>query len=313
LIIATQDETKHDDTLHQVLERARERNIRSSPSKLQLKIPEVKYLGHIVSHEGIHPSPDRVEAIVKMPKPEDHGGVQRLLGMIKYLAEFIPHESDITAPLRELLKKETQWTWTHEHDNALQEIKETLTADLVLTFYDVHKETVIQADASQTGLGACLLQGGRPVAYASRALTQTEQMYAQIEKEMLSIVFVCRKFHPFIYGKTVRVQTDHKPLEIISRKPLCKAPPRLQRMLLQVQRYDLTVEYIPGKNMLVVDALSRAHLNVPDDADVNLQDDVEVMVHSFTDALPVGQSQQNGTNDPSYYRRPRSSAAYSCY
>jgi hypothetical protein len=94
---------EHDDTLHQVLERARERNIRFSPNKLQFKIPEVKCLEHIVSHESIRPAPHRVEAMVKMPKPEDHGEVQRLLGIIKYLEEFIPHESDITVPLRELL------------------------------------------------------------------------------------------------------------------------------------------------------------------------------------------------------------------
>lgn len=112
-------------------------------------------------------------------------------------------------------------------------------------------------------------------------------MYAQIEKEMLSIVFACHKFHPFIYGKAVVVQTDHKPLEIIMRKSLGKAPPRLQRMLLQVQRHELEVQYIPGKDMLVADALSRAHLGVPDDADISLQGDAEIMVHSFTEALPV--------------------------
>lgn len=105
LIIAGQDETEHDETLHRVLVRAKEKNIRFSPNKLQFKIPKVKYLGHITSHEDIRPAPDKVEAIVKMPKPEDRSGVQRLLGMIKYRAEFIPQESDITAPLRELLKK----------------------------------------------------------------------------------------------------------------------------------------------------------------------------------------------------------------
>ena len=228
LIIAGKVETEQNETFYRVLERAKEKNIKFSPDKLQFKIPEVKYLGHMVSHEGIRPAPDKVEAIAKMPKPEDPHGVQRLLGMIKYLAAFIQHESDITAPLRELLKKEVQWAWNHEHHRALQKIKEVLTADPVLTFYDVHKQTVVQADASPTGMRACLLQGGRPVAYASRTLTQTERMYAQIE-EMLSIVFTCNKFHPFIYGKAVVVQTDHKPLEIIVRKPLCKAPPRLQR------------------------------------------------------------------------------------
>ena len=146
LIIAGKDETEHDETFYRVLERAKEENIKFIPNKLQFKIPEVKYLGHMVSHKGIRPTPDKVEAIAKMPKLEDRHGVQRLLGMIKYLAAFIQHESDITAPLRELLKKEAQWAWNHEHDRALQKIKEVLTADPVITFYDVHKQTLHQRD-----------------------------------------------------------------------------------------------------------------------------------------------------------------------
>ena len=139
LVIAGHD-TEHDEAFHRVLAGAKENNIRFIPNNLQFNIPEVEYLGHIVSHEGIRPASDKVEAIVKIPKPEDRSGVRRLLGMIKYLPEFIPHDSDITAPLRELLKKEAQWTWNHEHDGALQKVKEALTADPVLTFYDVENK-----------------------------------------------------------------------------------------------------------------------------------------------------------------------------
>ena len=108
------------------------------------------------------------------------------------------------------------------------------------------------------GLGACLLQGMQPVAYVSRALNSAERNYAQIEKEMLAIVFGTNKFHQNIYGKQVSVETDHKPLERLFKKPLSKAPQRIQRMMLRVQHYDLKVNYVPGNQLLIADTLSRA-------------------------------------------------------
>ena len=113
---------------------------------------------------------------------------------------------------------------------------------------------------SQYGLGVVLLQEGRPVAYASRSLTQTEQNYAQIEKELYAIVFACEKFHQYIYGKRVHVQSNHKPLESILKKPLVVAPARLQRMMLRLQKYDVHIAYKPGKEIPVADALSRKPL-----------------------------------------------------
>ena len=114
---------------------------------------------------------------------------------------------------------------------------------------------------SNHGLGIVLLQGGQPVAYASRALSPTEENYAQIEKELLAIVFPCENFDAYIYGRgSVRVQTDHKPLESIFPKELCVAPKRLQRMLLRLQKYYFDVTYLKGELVLIADTLSRAHL-----------------------------------------------------
>ena len=157
------------------MKQARKANAKFSLDKLKLKIPQVKYMGHLISHEGIRPEPDKVNAITQMPKPDDRKGIERLLGMVKYLSSFIPHESDVTAPLRNLLKKDTPWEWQPEHAAALQRIKESLTSNPVLAFYDVKKPVKIQTDASSIGLGACLLQEGKPVAYASRTLTSAEK------------------------------------------------------------------------------------------------------------------------------------------
>ena len=114
-----------------------------------------------------------------------------------------------------------------------------------------------QADASQRGLRACLLQEGEPIAYASKSLTDTETRYVNIERDLLAIVFACQRFNTYVLGRPFTVESDHKPLEMIHQKSLASAPPRLQRMLLQLQRYDVTIIYKPGKEMLLADALSR--------------------------------------------------------
>jgi hypothetical protein len=136
-----------------------------------------------------------------------------------------------------------------------------LTKAPVLAYYDGKSEVTIQCDSSQAGIGAVLLQDGKPVTYTSRAMTPTEQRYAQIEKEMLAIVHSCTKFDQYIYGRLeVKVQSDHKPLETIFKKPIASSPKRLQRMLLFLQKYSLKVEYKKGKHMYIADTLSRAYL-----------------------------------------------------
>ena len=129
--------------------------------------------------------------------------------------------------------------------------------------------------------------------YASRALTDTEKRYAQIEKELLAIVFAAKRFHQYVYGRPVTVQSDHKPLEVIVRKPLSKAPARLQGMLLQLQRYDLQVTYTPGKHMYIADTLSRATASGEgDNINKNPCDERVVYALEATDSLSVETLQQ---------------------
>ena len=130
----------------------------------------------------------------------------------------------------------------------------------------------MSVDASQNGLGAVLLQDNLPVMYASKALTMTEKNYAQIEKEALAIAFACIKFHQFFYGKSVIVESDHKPLENIFKKPLNQCPARIQIIRLRTQMYDINVMYKPGKELFLADALSRAYLlNEKDNFDEEIE------------------------------------------
>jgi len=135
--------------------------------------------------------------------------------MVTYLSKFIPHLADLTAPLRQLLRKGVSWSWTSQHERAFSDIKQAVTSAPVLQYFDPSKPVVIQTDASSTGLGSCLLQDGKPIEFTSRALTDAETLYAQIEKELLTIVFACIKFDQYIYGRPGTVQSDHKPLESI--------------------------------------------------------------------------------------------------
>ena len=154
-----------------------------------------------------------------MPPPENVAGIQRILGMSQYLSKFLPRLSDITKPLRDLTRQDAEWIWDEPQQSAFERLKQAVSATPVLRYYNLKEEVTIQCDASQRGIGAALLQGGQPVAYASRALTDTEVNYAEIEEELLAIVFAFEKFDAYIYGRDcVRVHTNHKPLESIFRK-----------------------------------------------------------------------------------------------
>lgn len=265
-----------------------ERNVKLNFDKFQLRISAVNYLGSVISHQGMKPDPAKVTAVTNMPTPCDEQAVRRLLGMINFLAPHIPNMANITAPLRDLVKDNIHFQWGPEADSAWKQIKDILSTNPILQFFDPAVKSVIQADASQNGLGACLMQKGKPVAYASRSLSPAERNYAQIEKELLAIVFASTKFHQFIYGFHTDVQTDHKPLESIVKKPLHKISPRLQRMLLCLQKYDLSLKFVKGKYLHVANTLSRALCDDPPCEDFD-SDETKAAVHVILKSLPASE------------------------
>ena len=135
-------------------------------------------------------------------------------------------------------------------------------------------------DASSRGLGAALLQDGRPFTFASKSLTPTEQRYANIEREMLAVVFGCKRFHTYVYAKNCTIESDHKPLEMIKKKNLGAAPPRLQRMLLETQGYEMQIKYHPGSEIALADILSRLP-NTKQNKEINL--DIKIQMVQFSD------------------------------
>ena len=173
------------------------------------------------------------------------------------MGPFISGLSTLTAPLRELVKESSVYDWNLAHEQAFHAIKNAINAEAALAYYDPTKEFTLQVDASTTGLGAALLQDKKPIAFASKTLTDTESRYANIERQLLAVVYGCECFHTCLYGRSFIAESDHKPLEAIQLKNLISAPPRLQRMVLRLQPYDVTIKYRPGKQVLVANALSR--------------------------------------------------------
>ena len=195
-------EEEHNSHLQAVLKRCKDIGLTLNKDKCRFNVPEVKYLGHTISADGVAPDKEKVRAISEMLPPDDKKGVERLLGVVNYVGKFIPDMATVTKPIRDLLRKDVQFNWSSEHDEAFKKLKGLLSAAPVLAFYNVKKPVTVSVTklcldqtASQFGLGTVLLQEGRPIAYASRALTDTECRYAQIEKELLAVVFGLEKFN----------------------------------------------------------------------------------------------------------------------
>ena len=226
--------------------------------KSVFKTERMVYMGHLISSKGVEPDPEKVQGITGMPAPTNKSEILTLQGTVNYLAKFLPHLSDVMQPIRELTKDDVKFVWGKKQEEALKMVKKLVTSMPILAFYDSNEELVLQCDASSKGLGAALIKKEKPIAYVSRALTETEKHYASIEKEMLAVVWGLERFHQYTYGREVIVHSDHKLLQTIVNKPLDKAPRRLQGMLMRSQAYNFKLVWKPGKQQVIADTLSRA-------------------------------------------------------
>lgn len=253
--------------LNMVLSRLQEAGLRLKREKCELFKQSVEYLGFGIDRNGLHKSKNKVEAIVNSNCPRNVSELKSFLGMVNYYRCFVPNTSSVLTPLHSLLKKGVNWTWGDEQQGAFERIKSELASERVLAHYHPDLPTVVTADAGPAGLGAVLAQRQpdgteRVVAYASRSLNKAETNYAQIQKEAASIVFALKKFHHYLYGRTVpfTLRTDHKPLLSIFGKKRGipeMAANRLQRYALFLSAYNFNIEYVKSEDN-VADFLSRS-------------------------------------------------------
>ncbi|KAK2703432.1 hypothetical protein QYM36_018105 [Artemia franciscana] len=216
IIVYGDTQEEHDERLAAILERALVKGIRFNEEKCEFSVSRVKYFGHVISSEGMQPDPD------KIPK-------------------YIPSLSTKNKKLRDLTKADP-FIWEEEHTQILEDLKSSIVSN---TPFFNHKSNNVEliVVASSHGLGAYLVSEGKVTTYASRSLSKTEQKYSQLEKELYAIVFGCKHFHHYLYGRHIEVTTDHRPLETVVANPIHKAPPRVQRLMLQLQPYDLSLKF----------------------------------------------------------------------
>ena len=270
IVVTGKTHQEHLQNLDSVLTRLERAGLRLNRTKSTFMLPNIQYLGHVISAEGIKPSQGKVSALLEAPAPTDVQQLRSFLGAVNYYRRFIPNLSTTLAPLNQLLQKGRKWSWRKEQDLAFTEAKKHLTSTQVLTHYDPQKPLVLSCDASPYGVGAVIshqLEDGaeKPIAFASRTLSPAEKKYAQLDKEALSIIFGVKRFQQYLQGRQFTIMSDHKPLEYLlgENKPVpVLASARIKRWALILSAHDYKIQFRPGQQHGNADVLSRLPLPI---------------------------------------------------
>lgn len=244
--------------IEEILNRLKAAGLKLKPSKCQFLKSEVKYLGHIVSAEGVRPDPAKIECVREFPRPTDKTTVRQFLGLLTYYRRHIDRFAEIARPLTQLTTKKP-FFWGEEAEEAFNSLKQKLVEAPVLRFPDFSRPFTLTTDASKYAVGAILSQvfdgAEHPVAYASRQLNEAEQKYGATEQECLAVVWAVRHFRCYLYGRHFKIITDCQPLKWLmnARDPNS----RLARWNLLLQEYDFEIIHRAGVKNQNADALSR--------------------------------------------------------
>jgi hypothetical protein len=260
ILVYSKKLNEHRAHLQKVLDALRKHQLYAKASKCALFQTQVDFLGHVVSGNGIEPDPKKIEAVTSWPKPKTVTELRSFLGLANFYRRFVQGFSKITAPLNDLLKKDTSLAaWTQVHQDAFEMIKTALTSAPALVMYDSKAPTEVLCDASGEAIGAVLSQdhgaGFQPVAYESRKLTPAEKNYPVHEQELLAVIHALSTWRHYLEGIHFKCVTDHHSLRYINSQPSLSK--RQARWVEKLQQYDMEVEYRAGSSNVVADALSR--------------------------------------------------------
>lgn len=268
ILITGRTTLEHLERLECVFKKLSDSGLRVAKEKCHFFKEKIEYLGHIIDRNGLHKSKENVEAILKAPAPTNITEIKSFIGMVNFYSKFIPQFSTILSPIYDLLKKNAKFVWSKRCQVAFDMIKKCMVSDNVLVHFDPKKPIKLTADASSSGIGGTIChvfpdKSERPIAFASRRLTDAEKSYSQIQKEALAIVFTVQKFNQYLFAKQFVIVSDSKPLiSIFGPKkgiPIVAAN-RLQRWAHFLSSYNFTIEYVRSdKNH--TDFLSRAAIN----------------------------------------------------
>ena len=294
ILIHGRNKEEYDARPSAVLRIINDSGLKLNPKKCVFRKTELTYFSHLIWGDGIKPDPETVEALLELSRLNNVSELRTVLSMFQYLATFVYDMSSVMKPMTDLLKSDVVWSWD-KAQASFDKTKELLTTTPTLSYYDSTKPAVVSADASSYGIGAVLMQSTdgilKPIAFASRTLTTAEQRYTQIEKEMLADVWACEKFRRYLVGlKEFKLLTDHRPLvPLMNTKRIDDAPLRCQRLLMTVMRFNPIVEYVPGKQLVIADALSRKPLVGRESRidDIELSDDITALVDAVQQNWPL--------------------------
>ena len=263
VLVYASDHNDHWDRLKAVLSRIANSGMTLRRDKCEFGVQSVRFLGHVVSGNGIKPDPEKVKAIAEMNPPTSKTEAKRFMGMVNYLSKFSSNISELCVPIFAVTGQKSEWYWGAMQQQSFDLIKAELSNTPVLCAFDLSRKHRVSADSSKHALGAVLLQFNcrgdwQPVEYASRKLTEAETRYAMVEKEALAVTWACEKFDYYLVGREFEIETDHKPLvSILGEKDLSRLPLRVQRFKLRMMRYGYTIFHTPGRKMYLADLLSR--------------------------------------------------------
>jgi hypothetical protein len=246
-----EDHLQHVDKVLQLL---KEQQLYAKPSKCFFGVKEVEYLGHIVSHEGVKVDPNKIKAMMDWSIPKTLKNLRGFLGLTGYYRKFVRNYGRIAAPLTALTKKDA-FSWTPEATKAFEQLKEAMCTAPVLTTPDFTKTFIVECDASGNGIGAVLMQEGRPLAFESRPLKGRDLHKPIYEKEMMAILHALKKWCPYLIGRHFKVKTDHDSLNYFLEQRLSSE--EQQKWVTKILGYDFEIVYKKGKQNVVADALSR--------------------------------------------------------
>lgn len=251
---------EHIKHLRFVFKKLREYGLTLNLEKSKLFRNQVPFLGYILTTSGIMKDPTKIEAIEKFPTPKNVKHVRAFLGLTNYYGRFSKDYSEECIPLINLTKKDSKWVWGTPEEAAFKHIKELFLNDIKLWHPDYNKIFYLQTDSSDHATGAHLYQKGdkneiHTIAFTSKSMKPSELNYTTTEKELLAVIQAIRKFYSMIAGYKIIVLTDHKAITFLHT---CKNPTqRISRWLLYLQPLDIEVQYIPGPENIIPDALSR--------------------------------------------------------
>lgn len=250
---------KQVENLQSVFIRLRMANLKLNAEKCCLLRKEVKYLGHIVGCKGISPDPEKVQAVLDWPVPENTQQVRSFIGLASYYRRFIANFTELASPLLQLTQKNVTFVWSVEANCSFVELKRALTSAPVLAYPDPSHEFVLDTDASSVGIGSILSQRDRPVAFYSKALSAAQKNYCVTRKELLAVVDSIKHFHPYLYGQKFTIRTDHAALKWLLHFRYPEG--QVARWLEILQGYNFSIEHQSGALHTNADAMSRRPCN----------------------------------------------------